>query len=168
MEGTGADRKVVNRSPEELTKLRSLVSSAVGVDLTRGDTMTLEELQFNDQFATDMTKELDLQQKRETWWNLARNWSYPALGLVALLILLRLFKQTPVQGIPIGVPVGRLLASHNGNGNGNGHGKFGDPFEAPPGIVTVEVLNKLVKENPANMTQAIRDWMIKGRTSDNN
>jgi flagellar M-ring protein FliF len=168
MEGTGTDRKVVNRSPEELTKLRSLVSSAVGVDLTRGDTMTLEELQFNDQFATDMTKELDLQQKRESWWNLARNWSYPALGMVALLILLRLFKQTPVQGIPIGVPVGRLLANHNGNGNGNGHGKFGDPFEAPRGIVTVEVLNKLVKENPANMTQAIRDWMIKGRTSENN
>lgn len=168
MEGTGADRKVVNRSPEEMTKLRSLVSSAVGVDLARGDTMTLEELQFNDQFATDLTRELDVQQKRETWWNLARNWSFPALGLVALLVLLRLFKQTPVQNIPIGVPVGRLLAHHNGNGNGNGHAKFGDPFEAPPGIVTVEVLNKLVKENPANMTQAIRDWMIKGRTPENN
>jgi flagellar M-ring protein FliF len=168
MEGTGADRKVVNRSPEEMTKLRSLVGSAVGVDLARGDTMTLEELQFNDQFATEMTKELDLQQKHETWWNLARNWSFPALGLVALLILFRLFKQTPVQGIPIGVPVGRLLAHHNGNGNGNGHGKFGDPFETPPGVVTVEVLNKLVKENPANMTQAIRDWMVKGRTPENN
>jgi flagellar M-ring protein FliF len=164
MEGTGADRKVVPRSPEELTKLRSLVSSAVGVDLARGDTMTLEELQFNDQFAADITKELDLQQKHETWLNLARNWSFPALGVVALLILLRLFKQTPVQGIPIGVPVGRLMAHHNGNG----HGKFGDPFEAPPGIVTVEVLNKLVKDNPANMTQAIRDWMSKGRTPENN
>jgi flagellar M-ring protein FliF len=166
MDGTGADRKLVPRSPEELNKLRNLVSSAVGVDLTRGDTMTLEELQFNDQFATDVTKDLDSQQKRETWWNLARNWSYPALGLGALLILLRLFKQTPVQGIPIGVPVGRLMAHHNGNGNG--HNKFGDTFEASPGVVTVEVLNKLVKENPANMTQAIRDWMVKGRTSENN
>ena len=35
--------------------------------------------------------------------------AYPALGLVALLMLLRLFKRTPVQEIPIGVPVGRLL-----------------------------------------------------------
>jgi flagellar biosynthesis/type III secretory pathway M-ring protein FliF/YscJ len=168
MDGTNADRKVVPRSPEELTKLRSLVSNALGVDTSRGDTMTLEELQFNDQFATDITKELDVQQQRETWMNLARNWSYPALGLLALLVLLRLFKQTPVQGIPIGVPVGRLMAHHNGNGNGNGNGKFGSPFEAQPGVVTVDVLNKLVKDNPANMTQAIRDWMSKGRTSENN
>jgi hypothetical protein len=55
----------------------------------------------------------------------------------------------------------------NGNGNGNGHSRFGDVYEAPPGVVTVDVLNKLVKENPANMSQAIRDWMVKGRTEHN-
>jgi hypothetical protein len=27
----------------------------------------------------------------------------------------------------------------------------------------VEVLNRLIKENPANMTQAIRNWMNNGR-----
>ena len=89
------------------------------------------------------------------------------MGVVALFILLRLFKRTPVQEIPIGVPVGRLVARQNGNGNGNGHGRFGEDFEPQPGIVTVDVLNRLIKENPANMTQAIRDWMNKGRTSEN-
>ena len=91
------------------------------------------------------------------------------LGIAALVLLLRLFKQTPVQEIPIGVPVGRLVAKQNGNGNGNGngHGRFGEEFEPQPGVVTVEVLNRLIKENPANMTQAIRDWMNKGRTSEN-
>jgi len=39
-------------------------------------------------------------------------------------------------------------------------------MEPLPGVVNVEVLNKLIKENPANMTQAIRDWMNKGRTSE--
>jgi hypothetical protein len=86
---------------------------------------------------------------------------------LALIILLRLFKSTPVQEIPIGVPVGRLIAKQNGNGNGNGHGKYGE-FEPPPGVVTVDVLNRLIKENPANMTQAIRDWMTKGRTPEQN
>jgi hypothetical protein len=75
------------------------------------------------------------------------------------------------------VPVGRLLATHNGNGhgngngNGNGHGQPGrlvESFETPPGVVTVDVLNRLIKENPANMTQAIRDWMNKGRTTEQN
>ena len=173
MEGTGADRKVVARTPEEMDKLRRVIAGAVGVDASRGDTMTLEELPFNDQFATDVTRELDVQQKHDFWWELARNSVYPALGLVALLVLLRLFKRTPVQEIPIGVPVGRLVARYNGNGNGNGNGhapRFGESFEPQPGVVTVDVLNKLIKENPVNMTQAIREWMSKGqgRSSEQN
>jgi flagellar M-ring protein FliF len=166
-QGTGDDRKVVPRSPEDLKKLQDIVSSAVGIDTTRGDTIALEELPFNNDFADNITKELDQQQKTDFWVTLARNSVYPALGIVALIILLRLFKSTPVQEIPIGVPVGRLIAKQNGNGNGNGHGKFGE-FEPPPGVVTVDVLNRLIKENPANMTQAIRDWMTKGRTPEQN
>jgi hypothetical protein len=37
-------------------------------------------------------------------------------------------------------------------------------FETQPGVVTVDVLNRLIKENPSNMTQAIRNWMDNGRT----
>jgi len=166
-EGAGADRKVVTRTPEQLAKLRSIVASAVGVDTTRGDVITLEELSFNDQFATDITHELDQQQQHEFWWNQVRNLTYPALGLVALVILLRLFKRTPIQEIPIGIPVGRLMGAYrtNGNGNGNGHSQRpGDlTFETQPGVVTVDVLNRLIKENPVNMTQAIRSWMNNGR-----
>jgi flagellar M-ring protein FliF len=167
MQGTGDDRKVVPRSPEDLKKLQDIVAGAVGIDTTRGDTIALEELPFNSDFADNVTKELDQQQKTDFWLNLARNSIYPALGIVALFILLRLFKSTPVQEIPLGVPVGRLMAKHNGNGNGNGHGKFGE-FEPQPGVVTVDVLNRLIKENPANMTQAIRDWMTKGRAPEQN
>jgi len=167
MDGTGADRKVVPRTPEEIDKLRRIVTTACGVetgsDNTRGDAITLEELPFNDQFAADLTRELDVQQKHDMWINLARNATYPALGVVALLILLRIFKRTPVQDIPIGVPVGRLMAHANGNGNGNGNGHKASVFEAEGGVVTVDVLNRLIKENPANMTLAIREWMNKGR-----
>ena len=167
MDGTGADRKPVARTTDQLDQLTKLVSSAVGIDTTRGDTISLEELPFNDEYATDVTKELNQQQQRDLWINIGRNSIYPLLGIAALFILLRLFKRTPVQEIPIGVPVGRLVARQNGNGNGNGHGRYGDDFEPQPGVVTVDVLNRLIKENPANMTQAIRDWMNKGRTSEN-
>ncbi len=161
-EGTGADRKVLPRTPEEIAKLRGIVSNAVGIDPTRGDTIALEELPFNDQFATEITQELEKQQKQDYWWNLARSLTYPALGLLALLFLLRLFKRTPVQEIPIGIPVGRLM---NGSRNGNGQpARLAEPsFEPQPGVVTVDVLNRLIKENPANMTQAIRNWMNNGR-----
>jgi flagellar M-ring protein FliF len=169
MQGEGADRKPAARTPEELAQLTKLVSSAVGIDTSRGDTISLEELPFNEEFATDVTKELNQQQQRDFWINLGRNAVYPAMGVAALLVLLRIFKRTPVQEIPLGVPVGRLVAKQNGNGNGNGngHGRYGEEFEPQPGVVTVDVLNRLIKENPTNMTQAIRDWMNKGSASEN-
>ena len=165
-EGEGADRKVVKRPQEDLNKLKQIVIGAIGIqsgaDNTRGDNITLEELPFNDEFATTVTQQLDQQQRREYWWDTARNLVYPALGLVALLLLLRIFKRTPVQEIPLGVPVGRILGNGNGNGNGNGHWSP----EQQPGVVTVDVLNRLIKENPSNMSQAIRDWMSRSPTSE--
>lgn len=167
MEGTGADRKVVNRTPEELEKLRRIVASAVGIqsgaDNPRGDTITLEELPFNDQLAATVAQEFQQQQKHELWWSIGRGAVYPALALVALLVLLRLFKRTPVQEIQLGVPVGRLMAGQRAAGNGHNLETWG--AETAPGIVSVDVLNRLIKENPANMTQAIREWMDKGRNA---
>jgi flagellar M-ring protein FliF len=168
--GTGAKVQYVKRSAADLQELSSIVANAIGLDPSRGDTISLEEMPFNDQFATQITHELDQQQKQQFWWELAKNITYPALGLIALFVLFRLFKRTPVQDIPIGVPVGRLMAgkvngngSSNGNGNGNGHG--GWTPEPQPGVVTVDVLNRLIKENPVNMTQAIRDWMNREQRS---
>jgi flagellar M-ring protein FliF len=176
VEGTGAERKVVNRTPDELDKLRRMVTSAVGIqsgtENTRGDTISLEELPFNEQFATEVSKGLEQQQKHDFWWNLARGAIYPAMGVVALFILLRLFKKTPIQEIPAAIPAGRFATAQrayagHANGNGNGHGSATDwRKEADPGVVTVEVLNRLLKENPANLTQAIREWMNKGRASE--
>jgi flagellar M-ring protein FliF len=163
-EGQGAERKAVVRSPEEIEKLRRMVQSAVGIqsgaDNTRGDQITLEELPFNDQFAADVSREFDQQQKHQFWWDLARNAAYPAFGGIALLVLIVLFKRTPVQEIPVGVPVGRLVGQRTHAGS-IGAGDWSR--EAQPGVVTVDVLNRLVKENPANMTQAIRDWLNRSR-----
>ena len=56
----------------------------------------------------------------------------------------------------------------NGNGNGNGHGHGNGNGRSKngshgPGIVTVDVLNQLIRENPANMTQAVRSWLARGK-----
>ena len=166
-EGQGADRKAVPRSTEEIEKLRRIVQTAVGIgtgsDNTRGDQITLEELPFNDQFAADISREFERQQKHQLVWDLARNAVYPAMGVLALIVLVILFKRTPVQEIPLGVPVGRLVGN-KANPTGIGGGDW--TREAQPGVVTVDVLNRLVKENPANMTQAIRDWLNRNRPSE--
>ena len=161
MTGVGPERKPVARTPEEMEKLRRIVGSALGADLTRGDLVALEELPFNDTFATDMTQQLDSQQKKDFWLNLGEKMIYPALGLGAFFMLLRIFKQTPVQEIPMGVPVGRL------GQHANGKGRITEiTFDPQPNVVTVDVLNRLIKDNPNNMTQAIRDWMNRGRPTE--
>ena len=63
----------------------------------------------------------------------------------------------------MGVPVGRLMAAQRAGSNGHAAGVESWGGESVPGVVSVDVLNRLIKENPANMTQAIREWMDKGR-----
>ena len=36
------------------------------------------------------------------------------------------------------------------------------------GVVTVDVLNQLIRENPANMTQAVRTWLTKPKPNTSN
>ncbi len=164
MEGEGANRKVVPRSDDELKRLKNIVQSALGLQLaadgTRQDELNLEEMPFNDQFGVELTKQFDQQQKHEMWWGLAKNLIYPALALGVLFFFWRTFQQTPIESIPVGIPVGEL----GGNGNGNGHDWVPSRKNQPePGIVTADVLNRLVRENPDNMTQAIRNWLTRSK-----
>jgi flagellar M-ring protein FliF len=156
VEGTGAARKTVPRSAEELEKLKRLVQGALGIqdkDPLRQDQITLEEMPFNDQPAMEISRQLDKQQKYELWWSLAGKGVYPLLALGVLLVFWRLFKRTPSEGIPVGVPLGEYDQPVTGNGLRSRSG---------PPLVTVDVLNQLVRENPTNMTQAIRSWMGRG------
>ena len=159
-DGKGADRKPAPRTPKELEDLKNVVKSALGIedtgDPTRKDELTLEEMPFNDQIATELTQQLDQQGKRQMWIDLASKMVYPALAVGMILMFLRLLKNTKADDIPIGIPLG------DGHGNGNGNGHFG----RTGGVVTVDVLNQLIHENPANMTQAVRTWMT--RTKPNN
>jgi flagellar M-ring protein FliF len=173
VEGTGADRRVVPRSPEEIEKIRRMVADALGIvmgpDNPRGDSLTVEELPFEDQFTRDWVRELDRQQRLEFWWSLVRQLGYPLLAVAALVVLWRLLQRSSAPDIPLGVPVGQLLTQGNGHGNGHGHRTGGipgltPPGEEPPDRVTLEALNRLVKENPTNLGQALRDWMNKGRS----
>jgi flagellar M-ring protein FliF len=160
-DGKGADRKAVPRTPEEIQKLSHIVQSALGIqengDANRKDEITLEEMPFNDQFATDLTTQLDTQAKRQYWVELAQKLIYPMLALGIVFMFWRTLKRTKVDELPIGVPVG------GGNGNGqsfrSGSGS---------GVVTVEVLNQLIRENPANVTQAVRTWMTRDNAKPNN
>ena len=151
-EGAGAERKTVARTPEELDKLRHIVQSALGLQLAadaqRKDEITLEEMPFNDNFPPDIAQQIDTQEKHALWWEIGKNAGYVLLGIMVLFIFWRAFKNAAAE--PITAP------SANGNGNGNGQG-----------AVTAELLNKLIRENPSNMNQAVRNWLGSPTTPNN-
>jgi len=166
VKGTGATREFIKRDPKEMTKIENIAKNVLGIDTTRGDQITVEEMPFNDQFATEVTRNLETQERRDLWWTVGRNVAYPALALGILVVFMRLFKRTSSEEIALGMPVGRMgLHAGNGNGNGNGHQFDLGNNENGNEVVTVEVLNQLIKENPQNMTQAIRSWLNRGTPS---
>src|SRR5688572_22451289 len=150
MTGTGTNRVAEPRSKEELDKIRNLVQSALGIQQNpqnpdgRKDVITVEEFAFNDQGAGDLTATLQKDQKWQMWMQIGQTVAYPVFGLTVVFMLFRLFKRAPQVDIPIGVPVG-------------------DGQNRRP-AVTVDVLNQLIRENPQNMTQAIRSWMTRGES----
>jgi flagellar M-ring protein FliF len=170
-EGTGAARKAVPRSPEEVQKIRKLVQNAVGIvenDPNRRDEIVVEEMVFNDQTGRELTQVLERQERRDFWVDLAQKLGYPLLGIGVLFFFWRTFQRTKTDDLPLGLALADLPGgpgTHgNGNGNGNGHG-VGFPVSRrnEPGIVTVEVLNQLIRENPSNMTQAVRNWLSRSK-----
>jgi flagellar M-ring protein FliF len=155
-EGTGADRKTVPRTPEEIEKLRKIVQSALGLqpnDPVRKDEITLEEIPFNDAFPVEVAQQLQTQRTHQMWWEVGRNAGFALLALAVVFIFLRMFKKASAETASMGVPAGT-------NGS-NGKGRTDE------GIVTVEVLNRLIRENPSNMNQAVRNWMNHPNTHQN-
>jgi hypothetical protein len=114
---------------------------------------------FNDTQAVEITKQLESQQKRDMWLSVGWGLFYPAIAIAALAFFWRAFKRTPNENIPIGVPLGEAELDLPG--------RLSRAKGVQSGVVTVDVLNQLIRENPDNMTQAIRGWMTRGRSSKN-
>lgn len=166
-EGTGPARKIAPRAPEELEKLRRIVQSALGIqptgDPASKDQITLEEMPFNDQIG-EVAQELGNQEKKQFWWNQVQNLIYPFLALGVFVIFWRLLKRTPVENIS-----GDNSSAPEATTSARGPGlSLPDRRRHnPPGLVTAEVFNQLVRENPANMTQAIQSWLSRGNPPQN-
>ena len=166
LEGEGKERKPVARTPEDVLKLKRIVQSAVGLvenDPIRKDELTLEEIPFNEQPAIDLSERLEKDGNRQFYWDVGKNVLFALVGLIMLMVFLKLLKKT--TDLPVNLQNGSATQTHSAEG-----GEAGDPAgswrkDAKPGVVTVEVLNALIKENPANMTQAVRSWLTAGNKS---
>lgn len=167
---TGTNRLAVPRSPVEMIKIRSAVRSALGIVTNsvdgRVDELAVEEIAFNDQPAFELTQRLEKSERQRLWIEIARDSVFPLLGVGVLALFWRIFQKTSIDEIPIGIPIG--AASGDGGSQMNSFasglraGSAGEPDEVQPFVMTADMMNQLMKENPTNMTHALRTWMTRG------
>jgi flagellar M-ring protein FliF len=162
VEEENGERTSVPRSDEEIQKIQRIVQSALGIvedDPERKDTITVEQLPFNEQSASELTRQLEKDGKRLFYWEIGKNVLYALVALVIFIVFLKLLKKTAPDDLPIGIPAGTANGADGSPNAGEGMAGIDWRREAKPGVVSVDVLNALIKENPANMTQAVRSWL---------
>jgi hypothetical protein len=107
-----------------------------------------------------MNQRLESDTKRQFYWDIGKNGLFAGVALIMFLVFLKLLKKTTANDIPVNGPFGPMGGGEPGEGEAGGWRK-----DQKPATVTVEVLNALIKENPANMTQAVRTWLAGGGKS---
>jgi flagellar M-ring protein FliF len=132
--------RVYQARPEaEIASLRKSVRNALGI--AEAD-LQLEEIAFNDQPDPEIKLQLAQEERRQFWTSLAKSASYPVMALLIFGFFWRILKRTQ-ESIPLGIPLGDPNRSMG-------------PKEP---VISVDALNQMIRENPTNMTQAIRGWM---------
>lgn len=139
----------IKRSREELNDLRQIVVNALGVKPVPGQSLesivSVQEVPF--QGIEPIPAEIEAIQKEgrmQTWLDLASRWTAVIAACVVLLVFLRLLARQKPEPVPIEVlSMSPDAASRSTN----------------PNAVTPELLNELIRQKPANIGIALRDWV---------
>jgi flagellar M-ring protein FliF len=158
----GADGKVgepqaQKRTQQELDALRQVVINALGLRAAPGqalDTLvSLQEMPFQnaERLPAALVAATAGETKLQGWFELASRWVAVAGAAIVLLVFLRMLSSQKPEPVPVEV--------------------FSLPPDAQqralnsPNSITPELLNELIRQKPANVGVALRDWVAAGSTA---
>lgn len=140
------------RTPQELEALRQIVMNALGVKPAPGQTpdsvVTIQEEAFQPPELPEVAMPAPVEARVESWFTVASRWAAVAGAALVLLVFWRLFKRQRPEAVPIEVlsltpdPTSRALPNVSN--------------------VTPELLNDLIRQKPANIGVALREWVSAG------
>jgi len=138
------------RTPEELNALRQVVINALGLKPAAGqsleDLVSVQEMAFQSAEAVPAQVEaLQSDGRLQGWIDVARRWSAVAAAVVVLFLFYRTLSKQKLEPVPVEVlsmtPTDAARSLPNSNS------------------VTPELLNELIRQKPANVGVALRDWV---------
>lgn len=148
-----APRQVQKRSPQELDALRQVVINALGLKPAAGQTLetivSVQEMEFQ-----GVNPNIAIESDRaaapawQTYAELATRWAPMAGAALILMIFWRMLSRQKPEPVPIEV------LSLTPESSGRAQQKTGE--------VTPELLNALIRQKPANVGIALRDWVAEG------
>jgi len=136
------------RTAEELTALRQVVVNALGLKPEPGQSLdtivTLQEVPFAAEPVTEQIQAIQKENKWQGWIEAGSRWSAVAGAGLVLLVFLRMLSRQKPEPVPVEVLAmpPELAARSLQSGT----------------TVTPEMLNELIKQKPANIGTALRDW----------
>ena len=137
------------RTPEELNALRQVVVNALGLKLAPGQTLesvvALQEMPFVAEPISEQVQAIQQENRLQGWLEVGSRWTAVVGALAVLLIFLRMLAKQKPEPVPVEIlsMPGDLAARSLQNGS----------------AVTPEMLNQLIRQKPANIGTALRDWV---------
>jgi len=146
---SGGEGGAVRRTPEELNALRQIVVNALGLKGAAGESpgqVTVEEMPFAVEPISQQAQSMQNEGKWVSWLDNARRWSAIAGAAAVFLVFLRLLSRQKPEPVPVEIltlpPDVAARSLPNGAGG-----------------ITPEMVNALIRQKPANIGAALRDWV---------
>jgi flagellar M-ring protein FliF len=150
-----APAEAPRRTPEELTALRQLVVNALGLKVPAGASLdsivSLQEMPF--QAAVQIPEQIaaiESDNRWQGWLEAGSRWTGVIGAAIVLMIFMRMLKRQKPEPVPVEV----LSMTPDAAARA-----------LPSSTVTPDLLNELIRQKPANIGVALRDWVAAGATT---
>lgn len=147
--GVGADGKPIKRTTEELQALRQIVINALGLHADNGRSVdslvSIQETAFQTEPITQQIQKIQSETRVQGWIESASRYVAMGVAAIVLLVFWRMLKKQKIEPVPMELlaeapdPTKRALQSNRG--------------------LTPELLNELIRQKPANIGTALREWV---------
>lgn len=147
--GVGTDGKPIKRTAEEMQALRQIVINALGLRADAGRSVdslvSLQETAFQTEPIAQQIQQIQSETRMQGWIESASRYVAMGVAAIVLLVFWRMLKKQKIEPVPMELlaeapdPTKRALQSNGG--------------------LTPELLNELIRQKPANIGTALREWV---------
>lgn len=152
--GVGADGKPMKRTAEELQALRQVVINALGVKPVAGQStdamVSLQEMAFQVEPVSKQIQQIQTETRVQGWLETASRYVAVLIAAIVLFVFWKMLKKQKLEPVPM-----ELLS---------------EPPDATKralqtnGTLSPELLTELIRQKPANIGTALRDWVAVKKT----